>query len=221
MTASGPDPLRPVRGAGRAEGPRPDRRGPARTAGRLAAAAALALAVGCGGRAGDGDPAAARERPDRATVPAWTDSAAAVALDSLLRRVAGYVGTSRARARERLGPPEGVRRRTVPNRHVKGAVDTLVRLSWDGASASFHKSGANQREFLGSAEITAPSRIEALLPPPLRSRRGVLRILGDPDRVRGARWVYVCCPGRAARESLALRLREGRVVGLRAGYFVD
>lgn len=188
--------------------------------------AVLVAAGGCGGRA-----VGARGAPDAATdrgpaagrpEPVWMDSAAGVALDSLLARVAAYVGDSRSAARRRLGRPYEERRRTMANRHVQGAVDTTVRLVWKGAAARFHKSGANQREFLTSVEITGNARLERLLPARLRGREGLRRILGAPDRVDGGRWIYVCCRKRpGARESLVFRLRNDRIAGLRAGYFVD
>lgn len=189
-------------------------------------AAALLLTWACGGRPPDGgDPTEEAAAPDGAEVapaPAWTDSSAGVAIDSVLRRIEGEAGGSRAEARERLGTPEEENRRTMANRHVEGAVDTLVRLAWPGLEVSFHKSGANQREFLSSVEVTGASRLERILPPTLRDREGLRRTLGDPDRVEGDRWIWVCCPGRpGASESLAVRFRGGRATGLRAGYFVD
>lgn len=189
------------------------------------AAAALMSAWACGGRASDagdagedGAPAAGAREPS----PAWTDSGPGVAIDSVLRRVERQVGGTRAEARDRLGAPEEERVRTVANRHVEGAVDTLVRLAWAGLAARYHKSGANQREFLSSVEVTGTSRLERILPADLRDREGLRRALGDPDRVEGDRWTWICCPGRpGARESLYVRFRDGRVEGLRAGYFVD
>lgn len=190
------------------------------------AAAALLVACACGGRAPDGgdatEEAPSPDGAEDAPVPAWTDSAAGVAIDSVLRRVERLAGRSRSEARDRLGTPEEERRRTLANRHVADAVDTIVRLSWTGLAARYHKSGANQREFLSSVEVTGTSRLERILPAPLRDRGGLRRVLGDPDRVEGERWIWVCCPGRpGAEESLAVQLRDGRVAGLRAGYFVD
>jgi hypothetical protein len=110
----------------------------------------------------------------------------------------------------------------VANRHVEGAVDTIVRLSWAGLAARYHKSGANQREFLSSVEVTGAARLERVLPAPLRDREGLRRTLGDPDRVEADRWIWICCPGRpGAEESLAVRFGDGRAETLRAGYFVD
>lgn len=184
------------------------------------AAAALVSAWACGGRtsdAGDAKGGEAREPP-----PAWADSAPGVAIDSVLRRVERQAGGTRAEARDRLGAPEEERVRTAANRHVEGAVDTLVRLAWPGLAARYHKSGANQREFLSSVEVTGRSRLERVLPATLRDRAGLRRALGDPDRVEGDRWIWVCCPGRpGARETLAVRFSDGRAAELRAGYFVD
>lgn len=189
-------------------------------------ATALLAAWACGGRAPDGagatEEAAAPDGAEAAPVPAWTDSASGVAIDSVLRRLERLAGRSRSEARGRLGTPEEERRRTLANRHVRDAVDTIVRLSWAGLAARYHKSGANQREFLSSVEVTGASRLERILPAPLRGREGLRRVLGPPDRVERDRWIWICCPGRpAAEESLAVRLRDGRVAGLRAGYFVD
>lgn len=189
------------------------------------AAAALVSAWACGGRtsdAGDAREGGAPGEGARGPTPAWTDSAPGVAIDSVLRRVERQVGGTRAEARDRLGAPEEERVRTVANRHVEGAVDTLVRLAWTGLAARYHKSGANQREFLSSVEVTGASRLERILPAALRDREGLRRVLGDPDRVEADRWIWVCCPGRpGARESLYVRFGDGRTEALRAIYFVD
>lgn len=201
-----------------------DLRGVAPSVARTAVLVVTTLSAvwACGGRSSGADGAAEEAGAAPSPPPAWTDSAPGVAIDSLLRRIAGRVGGSRAEARDRLGEPGEERVRTVPNRHVEGAVDTLVRLGWPGLAARYHKSGANQREFLRSVTVTGDTRLERILPGPLRDREALRRALGDPDRVEGNRWIWVCCPGRpGARESLAARFRDGRAEALRAGYFVD
>jgi hypothetical protein len=182
----------------------------------------VTVAAGCGGiggsgeAAGDGAPPHARDTPAEAG-PAATD------LAGLLERVAGLVGPSRAEARSRRGEPAEARLRTVPNRHVRGAVDTLVRLAWKGITARYHRSGANRREFLTSATVTGPRLLRRLLGPSgPATREDLLRLFGEPESVADGRWSYVCCPGRrAAEESLVFRLDGDSVAAVRAGFYVD
>lgn len=192
----------------------------------VALAAAVTVAAGCTGTGGSGDvagDAAGEGAPPPVRDTPAERGPAATDLAGLVERVAGLVGPTRAEARSRRGEPADARLRTVPNRHVRGAVDTLVRLAWEGITARYHMSGANQKEFLTSATVTGHRLLRRLLGPSgPATREDLLRLFGEPGSAADGRWTYVCCPGRrGAEESLAFRLEGDSVAAVRAGFYVD
>lgn len=144
-------------------------------------------------------------------------------LEAILERSREVPGPTRSDARTRHGPPVGTRVSTVPNRHVPGATDTIVRLRWREMAVRYHVSGANGKELLSATEVTGAALLQRVLGPGLRGREALRARFGRPDTVMGGDWVYRCCPARGdpSVETLRFRFEGDTVESCRAGFYVD
>lgn len=122
-------------------------------------------------------PAAADARPDTAADP-----------DLLIRRIYDYglgFGQTLEAIRGMMGPPTSADTTVGPNRHVRGAVDSLFVLRYPGLTFELNRPGPVEEDLLTSVSLSEPGHeLPGRLRVGLTSREQLRRSLGPPDSTR-------------------------------------
>ncbi len=144
---------------------------PAGAHGLVRALPLAAILAACGGARGPAP-------PDAVVPPRDRDS-----LMATLHAFGRSFGESRAAIIDRLGEPDAIKTRTIPNVHVEGAVDTAVTLRYPDRRFGLLRPEPTPRDLLISAEFwAARATVAGVVRIGTTTRTSLLTALGEPAR---------------------------------------
>jgi hypothetical protein len=133
------------------------------------------------------------------------------------------LATSRAQLRERLGAPDSVLQRVLPNPHDPGVIDTVFTVHHPGLAVEIYRASFDGRELLASLSIADDRWLRAESPLRLGMSRDAIRLaLGEPEHEEDGDLFFTCTTCTVGgQDGLELRMDGGRLSRIRVQYWID
>ncbi len=141
------------------------------------------------------------------------------ARDRFIRSGLTPIGETRAEIAARLGRPDSVVVRTLPNRHDPVQIDSVFRLHYAGLDATVYVAGG--RDFLASVTVTADRWLRYPVVRIGMRWSEVRRRIGEPRERLDGGLLYVCPTCGAVEEPVIIAVRGGVVRSIEFTYYVD
>lgn len=133
------------------------------------------------------------------------------------------LGTSRAQLRERLGEPDSVSQRVLPNPHDPAVIDTVFTVHHPGLEVEIYRASFDGRELLAALAIGDDRWLRAESPLRLGMSPADIRLaLGEPEHEEDGDLFFTCTTCTVGgQDGLELRVDGGRLSRIRVQYWID